>query len=96
LLDPQLLAVFVEFAGTLRGDSQRRAVHDLVLRIRRQPAEPAVGLACNLALFAAGFSENLAASDLQEVATALADSIREAPPKYRNELQYRRLAELTY
>jgi peroxiredoxin len=77
----------------LPANVRKQAIHNLALRIRQQPKSYAVALACNLALSASEASEP---DTLEEVATVLTETLREAPPRYKFKLQYQTLAELSH
>ena len=72
-------------------DVRRPAVRKLLLRVRRQPPEFAVGPAWNLAVDHADGSDR---DTLQEMADTLAHALRNAPERQRTPGAYRTLAEL--
>jgi thiol-disulfide isomerase/thioredoxin len=77
----------------LSGDALSRAIRDLSTRIRQQPVFYAADLAFNLVV-SPGVDEAAGRDTLQEVTTTLAEALRKSPPKYKNDDEYRQLAEL--
>jgi peroxiredoxin len=75
----------------LSPDARAGAIKDLASRIRQQPKQYVVPLAYNLEIEAAAASGR---DTLQDVATTLADALRDAPARFKTESNYLELAQL--